>query len=650
MRYPPGLLDEIRARLPVSQVVARRVRLKRQGREYIGLSPFKVEKTPSFTVNDQKGFYHCFATGEHGDIFGFVMKTEGLSFPEAVERLAQEAGVSLPKVSVRSEAEHDRRARFMAAAEAACALFEAQLYTPAGREALRYADGRGLTRDTLRRFRIGFAPPGRNALKDHLIGAGYTLDELIGAGLVVSGPDIATPYDRFRNRLIFPITDMKDRVVAFGGRALDAETKPKYLNSPETPLFHKGGLLFNAAKARGPSHDRGQLLVVEGYMDAIALYQAGFQEVVAPLGTALTPDQLGLLWRMCEEPTLCFDGDSAGRRAAYRAVDTALPLLTPGHSLKFAFLPDGLDPDDLIRLEGSDRMQTVLNHALPLSDVLWEKEYAAGTWSTPERRAALSKQINALVARIGEPSVRGYYAQAMREKLSQAFSPVRTEPSGKAEHQGRNGLGPSSRSRRFASRPFSSRGGRSSGGLFGAPPAAAPSRSLLNSRLVSGGSSDPNPREIQLVKAVINHPWLIDEHAEAIAELQLGGRSIGALRDAALETHALLSPLDRTRMRDQLKESGHERALAMLDRAISHRSDKFAEPDAPSDVVCSGFRQALLLQQCGVLRLEIEAAERSWRAEQSDTAYAALAALQQRLSEVEGRRAFIEGKGDETVP
>ena len=275
MRFPPSLLDEIRARLPVSQVVSRKVALKRAGREFKGLSPFKQERTPSFTVNDQKGFYHCFASGEHGDIFAFVVKTEGLSFPEAVEQLAQEAGVPMPEAGPRDIQAEDERARLYALVAAAAEYFEAQLAAPSGQEARRYLDKRGLTRDAIGRFRLGYAPNSKSALKEHLGKAGFSTAEMVASGMLIAGDDIPVPYDRFRHRIMFPITDPKGRVIAFGGRALDPDAPAKYLNSPETPLFHKGGVLFNAHNARGPAHDKNQIIVVEGYMDVIALVGSG---------------------------------------------------------------------------------------------------------------------------------------------------------------------------------------------------------------------------------------------------------------------------------------------------------------------------------------------------------------------------------------
>ncbi|MBZ0208087.1 MAG: DNA primase, partial [Hyphomicrobium sp.] len=417
MRYPPNFLDEIRARLSVSSVVGRKVALKRAGREYKGLSPFKMEKTPSFTVNDQKGFYHCFASGEHGDIFTFVMKTDGLTFPEAVERLAEEAGVPMPKLSPRDEAREDERERLYRIVEMAAAFFEAALMTGAGAEARRYLEKRGLARETIASFRLGYAPNDRAGLRNHLAAAGFKVEEMIASGMLIGGDDIPVAYDRFRHRVTFPIADLRGRVMAFGGRALDPNAPAKYLNSPDTPLFHKGFNLYNAHRARGPAHDKGRVIAVEGYMDVIALTEAGFGESVAPLGTALTEEQVKLLWRMADEPILCFDGDAAGRKAAFRAVETALPLLKPGFSVRFAFLPGGLDPDDLVRQQGPQAFAAELGKTRALFDVLWEREAQEQDLSTPEQRAAFEARLKAMVGKIGDAAVRAHYERELRETL-----------------------------------------------------------------------------------------------------------------------------------------------------------------------------------------------------------------------------------------
>ena len=312
MKYPPAILDEIKARLPVSSVVGRRVRLTKAGREWKGLSPFKAEKTPSFFVNDSKQAWFDFASGKNGDIFGFVIETEGLSFPEAVERLAAEAGVPLPKTTPEMVERAERRDSLHEVVERAARWFEAQLAGSAGQRARDYLDKRGFTDATRREFRFGYAPDGREGLLRHLREAGVSDDMILRAGLAVEPEDGRAIYDRFRDRLIIPIQDTKGRVVAFGGRALKPDATPKYLNSPETELFHKGSLVFNGHRARQAAFKSGSVIVVEGYLDAVAVWQAGIPAVVATLGTAFTEEQVAALWRLAPEPVVCFDGDSAG--------------------------------------------------------------------------------------------------------------------------------------------------------------------------------------------------------------------------------------------------------------------------------------------------------------------------------------------------
>ena len=374
MKFPPEFLDEIRARLPVSEVAGTRVKLRKEGREWRGLSPFTAEKTPSFFVNDQKGFFHDFSSGKHGDAFAFLMETEGLTFPEAVERLAGMAGLPMPRLSQAEAVQDKKRASLIDVMAMAARLFEANLQQAIGAKARGYLADRGLGAPVQQRFGLGYASPERFALRDALAAQGVGAEAMIEAGLLVHGEDIAVPYDRFRDRVMFPIHDRAGRVIAFGGRAMEAGAKAKYLNSPETALFHKGALLFNHHRARKAAHDSGAIVVVEGYIDAIAVSEAGFPNVVAPLGTALTPDQCALLWAMASEPILCFDGDGAGRRAAFRAIETALPLIGAGKSLRFALLPEGQDPDDLIRQSGPAAMAEHLKDARPLADMLFMRE------------------------------------------------------------------------------------------------------------------------------------------------------------------------------------------------------------------------------------------------------------------------------------
>lgn len=641
MRYPPSLIDEIRQRLPVSQVVARRVKLKRQGREYAGLSPFKHEKTPSFTVNDQKGFYHCFSTGEHGDIFTFLMKTEGLSFTEAVERLARDAGVPLPKPSPKAEAEEAVFDRLRRITEASCRFFEEQLRAPAGRAARDYLERRGVTADDVTAFRLGYAPENRTALKAHLAAFGFSADEAAKAGMLIAGDDIPTPYDRFRNRLIFPIMGLSGGVIAFGGRALSDGQQPKYLNSPETPLFHKGAVLFNASQARKAAHECGELIVAEGYMDVIALSRAGFPNAVAPLGTALTEDQLRLLWRMADEPVLCFDGDAAGRKAAQRALAVALPHLQPGMSLRFAFLPDGLDPDDLVRAEGAGAMGRVLADAKPLIDVLWAMETETARLTTPEARAALEARLLELAGGIKHPLLRSHYIRDLKSKLWELW---------------RSGREATASAMRARSQPFD-RAGR---GAAKALPAwrreTSPSASRYTSRLPGAASpraialADPSlrplPLEALIVTALLNHPWLLDDDCEEAAQLCLESKGLSALRDAIIDAHTQQNPLDKDTLRHQLTFRGFAALLAHVEHAITHQSDWHTQPDAEKSSVLIGWRHMLALhRKSSELKRDLEAAEQAYFQEQTETNFLRLQAVREQLFSTDGAEAVIEGYG-----
>jgi DNA primase len=552
MRFPPSLLDEIRARLPVSQVVSRKVALKRAGREFKGLSPFKTEKTPSFTVNDQKGFYHCFATGEHGDIFTFVEKTEGLSFPEAVERLAQEAGVPMPKAGPRNIEVEDQRSRLYALMESAASFFEGRLQNERAAAGRDYVAKRGIKQETVRAFRVGYAPASTFALKEHLESKGFKEKEMVDAGMLIAA-DGRIPFDRFRHRIMFPITDIKGRVIAFGGRALDPDAPAKYLNSPETPLFHKGAVLFNAFNARLPAHDRNQVLVVEGYMDVIALAEAGFPQTVAPLGTALTEEQLALLWRLAPEPVLCFDGDAAGRRAAFRAVETALPNLRPGYSLQFAFLPDGLDPDDLVRQRGPGGLEAVLSAVRPLVDVLWERELAAGPVDTPERRAVFEQRLEQLVRSIGDAKVQGLYRQSIRDRLWRTWR--------KPGRPAAAGTGP---------------------------------------RTVQ----DTSAGEILLL-ALVAHPWLLDEFTDEIAQFQLANDAHARALSYILRLHAERPEIDGDSLDAAFRASAFTPLHEHLTKNSGHKGIAFVNRTADPSLVRRQFaaflggthRSALVLEE-----------------------------------------------------
>jgi DNA primase len=644
MRFPPQFLDELRARLPVSEVAGRRVRLKRAGREWKGLSPFNQEKTPSFFVNDQKGFYHDFSSGRHGDIFTFTMETEGVTFPEAVERLAALAGLQMPKMSREAEVEESRRRTLHEVMALATKFFEAALAARAGARARGYLADRGLAAATQVRFRIGYAPAERFSLKEHLGGLGVPVEDMIEAGLLVSGDDIPLPYDRFRDRVIFPISDFSGRIVAFGGRALDKDVPAKYLNSPETPLFHKGATLYNGGGARQAAHRGAPVIAVEGYVDVIAMVTAGYEATVAPLGTALTTDQLALLWKMADEPILCFDGDSAGRRAAYRAVDIALPHVRPGKSLRFASLPEGHDPDDLIRSSGPEAITDVLAAARPLADVLWMREIESGRFDTPERRAGLEARINELMTAITDETVRRYYRQEFLQRLrvlAAAGSPDRRAQrdfqAGPAGRKGRNGT-----LRAYPSQSHA-------GGRRPETPLAPLSPQLQNSPIVRGGRNAMPPREALIILATFNHPWLLETEAEQLADLEFLNTDTDMLRRVVLDItssgHSGPIP-DSAALRQAVLARNFGAALQRIERAFTHPADWPARAGAAPEDVRQWWTHVLTLHRRNrTLNKELKEAERALGEELSDENFAWLRDVQAQLSSLEGTEASIEGFG-----
>jgi DNA primase len=619
MAFTPEFLDEIRARLPVSEVVGRRVQLKKKGREWAGLSPFNKEKSPSFFVNDVKGFYHCFSSGKHGDIFRFLMETEGVSFPEAVERLASQAGLEVPKSAPHEEERAERRRTLVDVMEMAAKYFEAALAGRAGTAARAYLDKRGLTDATRSNFRLGFAPADRNGLKAHLLSQNIPIEALMKTGLVIHGEDIGEPFDRFRDRIMFPIQDARGRIIAFGGRAMQSDAQAKYLNSPETSLFHKGHVLFNHHRARAIAHQTGTVIAVEGYMDVIALAQAGIGHAVAPLGTALTEGQLELLWRMGQEPVLCFDGDKAGQRAAHRAIDVALPHLKPGRSLRFAFLPDGQDPDDLVKAAGRDAMENVIAQARPLVDVLWERELEAGPTDTPERRAALERRIKDLIALIQDETVRRHYGTAMAEKF-QIFKP-----------QALNAPVPFERRWNPGER-------RPKAGLR---EAIRPSQGLRQ----AVGAGRIKVREAALLVALIRHPRLIERHAETLSEIELTAPDLVRLRGAAIDAAAHGEGDSLEMMEAAIARAGLSAALARVEAALTPGL-WWAAASADDLDAETGFLHSLALhQKAHALNKELRAAEAALGQDLSEENFSRLADIQHQLRTVEGTEAMIEGFG-----
>ena len=428
MRFDEHFLEEIKSRLRPSDVIGRTVKLRKQGREYVGLSPFQKEKTPSFYVNDDKGMFFDFSSNKTGDLITFLQETERLTFAEAVERLAAEAGLALPAVDPRGAEQEKVRQGLAEWLELAAQWFEAELKRPPGRDARAYLERRGLPDSEWGRFRIGFSPNGRTALKDYLIAKGARPGELIEAGLLIAPEDGAAPYDRFRDRIIFPILDVRGRVISFGGRAMDPQARAKYLNGPETVVFHKGHQLYGLSEARkiiaaAKADEPTSLVVVEGYMDVIACQRAGVAAVAA-MGTALGEDQMEVLWRHHPEPTICLDGDRAGRAAAARLIDRALPLLKPGKSLQFAIVEGGKDPDDVLREQGAAVLKAQLHKTTPFAEALFARERDAEPLDTPERKTALKVRLRKLAATIADPDLAGAYKEDLLARF-EALWPTR---------------------------------------------------------------------------------------------------------------------------------------------------------------------------------------------------------------------------------
>ena len=651
MRFTPQFLDELKARLPVSEVVGKRVKLMRSGREFKGLSPFNKEKTPSFFVNDQKQAWFDFSSGKNGSIFDFIMLTDGVGFPEAVERLAQMAGVPLPKVSAEDEQRSARAKTLHDVMELAAKFFQDTLASRLGAKARGYLADRGLDAATQLKFRLGYAPSERFALKEHLGSHGIPVADMVEAGLLIAGDDIPVPYDRFRDRVMFPIGDLRGRVIAFGGRALDKDAPAKYLNSPETPLFHKGATLYNIASARQAAHDGAQkgvpVIAVEGYVDVIAMVTAGFPATVAPLGTALTEDQLTLLWKMADEPVLCFDGDNAGQRAAFRAVDLALPRLAPGKSLKFALLPQGQDPDDLARSGGREAIAEVIAAARPLAQMLWLRETEGHQFDTPERRAALEARINQITAGIGDDSVRKYYRQDFSARIAQLFAPAQAargsfSPRGRPAEQWRN------------NRPGE---GRQRGGFPQRPevgshntPYVVVSQQMTSSPLHRGFRTAIPKREALILQAALNYPWLLHDHLEELSHLEFrhadAERLKAALIDIAAQNDGHGAALDAETLKAELGRRNLTEAVERVAQSITTSSVWGARPDAaPEDVLITWQQLVALHRQWHSLTKELKDAEQALGQDASEANYLRLRDVKARLSNMDGTEALIEGFG-----
>ena len=609
MAFPPQFLDEVRSRIGLADLIGRRVKLTRKGREFTGLCPFHNEKTPSFSVSEEKGFFHCFGCGAHGDIFGFIMRTENLEFPEAVQRLADEVGLVVPKTSPKEREFAAKKASLLQVMEQACRYFEENLRSPAGKESLNYFKERGLDNSTIAKFRLGFAPDNRGGLKAKLLSPSISEVQLIDCGLLIKPDDPArrdqTSYDRFRGRVTFPITDSRGKVIAFGARTL-GHTQPKYINSPETPLFSKGSVLYGLAKAWSACREEKRVIVTEGYMDVIALDQAGIKASVAPLGTALTEQQISLLWRMSPEPILCFDGDEAGIRAAKRAAERALPLLKPGYSIRFVNLPAGEDPDTLIKGRGGDYLEELLNNARPLDNIIWDLETAKIDLDTPERLAGLESRLETHARSIADGKVQYQYRDLFRERLRTLKFQERQK-----KYRGRGG---SKNIEKWAKDDNNMN--RLQHGNIGTDPKG----SIRNPFSIPLTAPEVliQRREQAIIAALVNHWGLIDEFAETIGMLDFIDEKLDSLRKEILTFYTSEPENKIEHLHEYLKERGFEVLLQKLLTPQVYTHAGFARSESEVGMVRKGISEMIdgIFQERQ--RLELAEAEKSYALEPTE--------------------------------
>ncbi|NCC21426.1 MAG: DNA primase [Alphaproteobacteria bacterium] len=603
MSITPRFLDELRMRLQLSDIVGKRVRLQRAGRELKGRCPFHNEKTPSFYVNDDKQFYHCFGCGAHGDVIGFVMQHDNLSFIDAVEMLAALAGMQVPRATPEERARADKEKSLYTLMEDAAKYMEAQLRNPVNRDALDYLRGRGIGEAALSAFRVGYAPDDGQAIAGHLRGLGYSDEQMIEADILRSSSRGGAPYAFFRDRVMFPVPDRRGRIVAFGGRILPEHLRPartgdfkppKYMNSSDTPLFHKGRMLYGEPHARQAAADGLPLIVVEGYLDVISCFEAGFRGALAPLGTALTEEQIQVIWKLIPDgeraPILCFDGDEAGRRAARRAADRILPFLKPDHTARFAFLPEGEDPDSLIRGRGRRAFQSVLDAAMPLSGFLWTIHAAGRAFDTPESQAGLAETLDQEALKIPDRQLQSYYRESFRQKMREFVwqQNRRRAPAG----AGRRPL-PSS-------------------GVSIVRPARQAKDGL---------------RQQILVSALVNHPAIFESVEDDLMALALPEARLGALRDALLVFLQENEEPSAVAVRDHLIALGHEE---MLDKLLSdsiYIHAGFARPEAEIGKVLEGWRHTFRLIGDETVAQEQRSLGKVFGAETTDEMFERICAL-----------------------
>ena len=565
MRFDDRFLEELKARLRPSDVIGRSVKLKRQGREWVGLSPFSKEKSPSFFVNDDKGFFHDFSSGKHGDVISFLQETERLSFPEAVERLAAEAGMQMPAEDPQAAEREQKRQGLSDWMDLSQKWFAANLRRSAGKAAREYLERRGLPEDQWERFGLGYAPNDREGLKSALVQRGAKPGDLVEMGMLISPEGGGQPYDRFRDRLMFPILDARGRIVSFGGRAMNPDDRAKYLNGPESPLFHKGATLYGLPEARrilgAESKGKAAIIVVEGYMDVIACQRAGLP-AVAPMGTALTEDQMALLWRTSSEPVLCFDGDGAGQRAAFRSIERALPLLKPGRSFRFALLEGGQDPDDILRDKGAPALRQAMSETRPFAEMLFRREVEVEPLDTPERRAGLKGRLRAAAALIQDKDLAEQYRREMFERFDALFP-------GRAPQQARP---------------------QQSGGRWRPGPPPKLGQTSEGAQAMQSLSRSIEPVAAALAHGAIEDPERMDDHLEAISSHGFGDAALDGLAHELVRLRFSDAAMDSALLRRRLSASGHDDLLREVEKAAAKSGAPFL--DATSSTADARLRWA----------------------------------------------------------
>lgn len=589
---PKNYIDELRQRLTLSEIIGKRIKVTRAGREFKACCPFHNENTPSFTINDQKGFYHCFGCGAHGDVVGFVMQHDNLAFMDAVEQLSAQAGLEMPKATPEERQKFEKQKTLYDVIEAGCKWFEAQLWLPANRFALDYLLNRGLTEKTIRDFRIGFAPDDHNLFVQDMKAQNQDMVQLREVGLTrASKKQGQDDYAFFRGRIMFPVTDKRGRVIAFGGRILpqyDVKngdyTPAKYMNSPDHDLFHKGTILYNMSKARQAASQKNEpIIVTEGYMDVIALAQAGIETGVAPLGTALTESQIVETWKISpydnKYPYLCFDGDNAGYRAAFRAVERMMPMLGPEQSAKFVFMPQGEDPDSLIKKGGRRAFDALLEGALPLFKALWMKETEGRSLDTPEDKAGLKNRLMEMVFKIENKDVQSFYARQVNDEIYHTFRP-RFNKGGFGKKQ----AGPTAKVAQLVNK-----------------------KDEIRSRI--------------LLATMINHTELLADQMDVIFSLPMASDSLLKLRDDMLHLYyenEERGENEKNKLKSALIDAGHEKTLDVLLSNNTYLHAPFAKTDAEVEDILNGWKNTLeLFQKDGVV-LDLRKTVADWQSANND--------------------------------